>query len=199
MLLLPWPMSIWTGPERVKLGALTLNATVVVAVRLPEVPVTVSVLFPTVAVLLAVSVRVLPLVVGFGENDAVTPLGSPDTERLTLPLNPKRSFTKTNVLPLLPRPMATEPPLERVKLGAWTARARVVVVVMLPEVPVMVNVDALAGAELLTVRVSTLLPDVGFVPHEAVTPVGRPVTERLTLPVNPYSGVTVIVEVPELP
>ena len=41
--------------------------------------------------------------------------------------------------------------------------------------------------------------DVGFVPHEAVTPVGKPVTERLTLPVNPYSGVTVIVEVPELP
>jgi len=34
------------------------------------------------------SVNVLSYVVGLGENDAVTPLGKPDTERFTLPANP---------------------------------------------------------------------------------------------------------------
>ena len=48
----------------------------------------VTVLVPTAAVLLAVNVRVLEFVVGFGENEAVTPLGSPETARFTLPLNP---------------------------------------------------------------------------------------------------------------
>lgn len=58
------------------------------ALRLPDVPVTVTVLCPTVAELLAANVSMLLPVVGFGTKDAVTPLGRPDTERLTLPLNP---------------------------------------------------------------------------------------------------------------
>jgi len=61
---------------------------VVVAIRLPEVPVTVTVCCPVLAELLAVSVSVLFPVVGFGARDAVTPLGRPDTERFTLPVNP---------------------------------------------------------------------------------------------------------------
>jgi hypothetical protein len=40
------------------------------------------------AALLAVSVRLLSEVVGFGLKDAVTPLGRPETERFTLPMNP---------------------------------------------------------------------------------------------------------------
>ena len=56
--------------------------------RLPDVPVIVSVLLPPLAVLLAVSVSVLAPVVDVGEKEAVTPLGKPDTERFTLPLNP---------------------------------------------------------------------------------------------------------------
>jgi hypothetical protein len=40
------------------------------------------------AELLAVSVIVLLPVVGLGANDAVTPLGKPDAERVTLPVNP---------------------------------------------------------------------------------------------------------------
>jgi hypothetical protein len=55
----------------------------------------VSVYWPTGAVLLAVSVSVLLEVVGFGVNAAVTPLGSPDTERFTLPVNPYCGFTDT--------------------------------------------------------------------------------------------------------
>jgi hypothetical protein len=59
-----------------------------VAVRLPDVPVTVSGYCPMAVELLAVSVKVLFPVVGFGEKDAVTPLGKPETERFTLPVNP---------------------------------------------------------------------------------------------------------------
>ena len=62
--------------------------TVVVALCVPEVPVTVNVYCPSAAVLLAAKVNVLEPVVGLGENEAVTPAGNPDTERLTLPVNP---------------------------------------------------------------------------------------------------------------
>ena len=59
-----------------------------VAVRLPEVPVTVTVCCPMVAELLAMNVSVLFPFVGFGAMEAVTPLGRPDIERFTLPVNP---------------------------------------------------------------------------------------------------------------
>jgi len=65
-----------------------VRETVVLLVKLPEVPVMVTVTVPVVAVLLAVSVNVLVLVVLLGLNDAVTPLGRPDTDKLTLPLKP---------------------------------------------------------------------------------------------------------------
>ena len=74
---------------RVKLGpGLTVKATVVDAVRLPEVPVMVTVAAPVVAVLLAVSVSVLLPVVGLVPNTAVTPLGKPEAASITLPVNP---------------------------------------------------------------------------------------------------------------
>ena len=55
-----------------------------------------------VAVLLAVSVSVLVVAVLVGLNDAVTPLGSPDAARLTLPVNPFRSFTVMVLVPPAP-------------------------------------------------------------------------------------------------
>jgi hypothetical protein len=80
----------------------TVRATVVVAVKLLDVPVIVTVAVPVVAVLLAVSVRTLEPVVGFVPNAAVTPLGKPDAARVTLPLNPFTSFTEMVLEPLLP-------------------------------------------------------------------------------------------------
>ena len=54
----------------------------------PTLPVMVTVAVPVAAVLLAVSVNVLVPVVLAGLNDAVTPLGRPDADKLTLPLKP---------------------------------------------------------------------------------------------------------------
>ena len=81
---------------------LTVTATVVLAVRLPEVPVIVTLDVPTVAELLAVSVSTLDAVVGFVPNDAVTPLGRPDAARVTLPLNPPAPVTVMVSVALLP-------------------------------------------------------------------------------------------------
>ena len=75
---------------------------VVVCVRLPLVPVTVTVAVPVAAVLLAVKVSVLVLVVLEGLNDAVTPEGNPEAERLTLPLKPPVGLTVMVLVPLFP-------------------------------------------------------------------------------------------------
>ena len=85
------------------------------------------------------------------------------------------------------------------KPGAFTSRAIVVVAVTVPEMPVMVTRYEPRIAELLTVSVSTLFPDAGFVPNDAVTPLARPETDRLTLSVNPPMSCTVIVVVAEEP
>ena len=62
----------------------------------------VTVAVPVVAVLLAVKVSVLVPVVLAGLNDAVTPLGNPEADRLTLLLKPFDGFTVMVDVPLLP-------------------------------------------------------------------------------------------------
>lgn len=70
--------------------------------RLPEVPVMVTVAVPVVAVPLAVSVNVLVLVAGFGLNDAVTPFGRPDADKLTPLLNPPCGVMVMVLVPSVP-------------------------------------------------------------------------------------------------
>lgn len=59
----------------------------------PEMPLTVSVVVPGLAVLLAVSLSVLLLVAGFGVNVAEMPDGRSDTDKFTLLLNPYCGIT----------------------------------------------------------------------------------------------------------
>jgi len=86
-----------------------------------------------------------------------------------------------------------------VKSGVKTPKAKVVVADREPDVPVMVSVVVPRAAVLLAVSVSVVLPVVGFGEKDAVTPAGRPVMARFTLPLNPYCGFTEIPNVPELP
>jgi hypothetical protein len=91
--------------DKVKLGCgVTVRLIVVVCVKLPEVPVMVTVVGPpTVAVGLAVNVKTLDVVVLVGLNDAVTPLGRVEvTAKLTLPVKPFNGFTVIVLVPLLP-------------------------------------------------------------------------------------------------
>jgi len=134
-------------------------------------------------------------------NAAVTPLGSPDAARVTLPVNPPTSVTVMVSVPLLPwATERVEVDGASVKLGgALTVRAIVVLAVSVPEVPVMVTVAAPRVAVPAAVRVSTLVPVVGLVPNAAVAPLGRPDAARVTLPVNGLASVTVMVSVALLP
>ena len=52
--------------------------------------------------LVAVKVSVLVVVVEAGLNEAVTPAGRPDADRLTLLVKPFRGLTVTVSVPLLP-------------------------------------------------------------------------------------------------
>ena len=98
---------------------LTVNAMAVLAVRLPEVPVMVTVNVPSAAELLAASVRTLDAVVGLVPNDAVTPVGRPEAARVTLPLNPPAPATAIMSVALLPRVTdKVDAEGESVKLGA---------------------------------------------------------------------------------
>jgi hypothetical protein len=65
-----------------------VTAIVVVFVKLPDLPVTVTDAVPVFAVVLAVSVNVLVLIVLVGLKDAVSPLARPDADKLTLPVKP---------------------------------------------------------------------------------------------------------------
>jgi len=51
----------------------------------------------------------------------------------------------------------------------------------------------------MAVTVSVLVPVVGFGLIDAVTPAGNPDTDRATLPMKPYKGLTVIVDEAEVP
>jgi hypothetical protein len=66
-------------------------------------------------------------------------------------------------------------------------------------VPVIVTVAVPVAAPALAVSVNVLVLVVLPGLNDAVTPLGRPEADRATLPVKPFSGVTVIVLVPAVP
>jgi hypothetical protein len=172
-------------------------------VKVPEVPVTVTVTEPVVAVLLAVSVKVLLPVVLLGLKDAVTPAGSPEADKLTLPVKPLTGVTEMVLVPLAPCTMdRVFGEAEREKLGttaAVTVRETVVELVKVPEVPVTVTLTEPVVAVLLAVSVKVLVLVVLLGLKDAVTPAGSPEADKLTLPVKPLTGVTEMVLVPLAP
>jgi hypothetical protein len=102
--------------------------------------------------------------------------------------------TPTTLLPKL-REVGDRVTAGPVPVG-FTVRLIVVVCVKLPDTPWMVTVTVPVAAEPLADRVSKLVEVVGFVPNPAVTPLGRPEADKVTLPLNPLIGFTVIVLVP---
>ena len=147
--------------------------------------------------LLAVKVRTLVEVVGLVPNEAVTPEGRAEFESVTLPVKPPLGVTVIVELPLVPcvtLKLLGEADSEKFGVAvAFTVNEIDVVWLSVPDVPVIVTDDVPVVAVELAVKVTTLLPVVGFVPKLAVTPLGRPDAERVTLPVNPPVGFTVIV------
>jgi hypothetical protein len=126
---------------KVKFPRLTFSLIVVVALRLPDVPVTVIVADPTVAVPAADRVRTLDEVAGFGLKAAVTPAGSFEATSVTLPEN---AFTGVMAMVLVALPLGAMVTAlgeaERVKLCFANVRLMGMLFVSLPEVPVMITV-----------------------------------------------------------
>ena len=79
-----------------------VSGIVVFTTCVPEVPAIVSVLVPTCVVLPAISVSWVAPVAGFGEMEAVTPLGKPVTARFTLPVKPYSGVTQMDWEPVAP-------------------------------------------------------------------------------------------------
>ena len=167
----------------------------------PEVPVTVKVTVPVVAVPLAVSVNALVLVALAGLNNAVTPLGRPDADNTTPALNPLRGLTVMVLEPLEPCVMVKLlGDAESVKFGGgFTVRESVVELDRLPDEPEMVTVAGPVVAVLLAVSVRVLVPVVLAGLNEAVTPEGKPDVDKLTVPLKPLSALTLIVLLPLAP
>jgi len=78
-------------------------------------------------------------------------------------------------------------------------RETVVVVVKLPEEPVIVTVTVPIVAVPVADRVKRLLVVAGFVPKLALTPLGRPDAVKFTLPLKPLRGLIVMVVEPTAP
>jgi hypothetical protein len=175
---------------------------VVVFGELPDdVPVIVTGTDPVVAVPVAVNVSVLVVVVELGLNDALTPLGRPEADKSTTPLKPFAGVRVIVAVPEFPCAMLTLPgDAERVKFtGAVTVRVIVVVLVTLPDVPVIVTKAVPVVAELLADSVSVLAVLAGFGPNDAVTPLGRPDADNVTPLLKPLYGVMLMVGVPGAP
>jgi len=75
---------------------------VVVCVRLPELPVSVTVNVPWLALSLAVNVNVPLDVAGLGLNAALTPLGRPEAESVTWPVKPPDGVMVMVLVPVEP-------------------------------------------------------------------------------------------------
>jgi hypothetical protein len=181
--------------ERLKSGGgVTVSATVVELLRLPEVPLIVIVEVPALALPLAVNVRLLVDAAELGLNDAVTPVGSPEAVKFTVPAKPFCGAIVTVVELLAPwTTVRLLGDADRLKLGATlTVSVIAVVRTRLPEVPVTVTVNDPAAAEPLAAKVSVLVLVAVLGLNDAVTPLGNPDAARLTLPENPFCAETVI-------
>lgn len=189
--------------EEIDQLAVTVNAMVVVAVSVPEVPVMVMVDVAAAAVLATVKVITLVEVAGLVPIVAVTPVGRPETARVTPLANGLTSVTVMVSVPLAPwaiDSVAAEGLSEKLPVeDETTVSGKVVVAVVVPEVPVMVIVAVPTVAVAVAVHVITLVVVIGFGEKVQVTPLGRPVKVGVTLPEKPPISVTVMVSDAVLP
>ena len=78
-------------------------------------------------------------------------------------------------------------------------RAMLTVWLSVPLVPVTVTLAVPVAAVLEAVKVTVLVPVVEAGLKLAVTPAGKPLAARATVPVKPFSGLTVMVLLPDAP
>jgi hypothetical protein len=80
-----------------------------------------------------------------------------------------------------------------------TVRVIVAVLLKAPEVPVMVRVEVPITVVAPTPRVNVVEAGSGLELKDVVTPLGKPDAEKVTLPVKPFRGETVMALEPDVP
>jgi hypothetical protein len=170
------------APFTVKLSATETDV-------VPSVPVTVTAAVPVVAAGAAVNVTVLVVAVVAGLNAAVTPLGSPATLSVTLPLNPLLGVTamvSVALAPCVTLIVEAEAFIEKFAVGV-TVKVMPTLETRLPAVPVTVTLAAPTAALPLATKLNVLAVAVPAGLKDAVTPLGRPETVRFTVLLNPLA------------
>jgi hypothetical protein len=158
---------------------------------------------PVVAVADAVKVSVLVPVVGFGENAAVTPEGSPVALRVTLPVKPPAGVTVIVLVAVALRLTVTAVgAAESVKSAApGIVNARVALCERDPLTPFRLIFVVPAGVPVCALKLTVIVP-LPFTEDGlklAWTPAGSPLAESETLPVKPNRAPTVSVTVGFVP
>jgi hypothetical protein len=182
------------------LAAVTVRAIFTVTVRLPDLPMTLTVDAPVEAVAEAVSVRIALDGVDPELNDPTTPLGRPERVTVTELLKPFSGVKVSVVFPEVPCGTLTAGGVaDKLKVGGrTTVSAMVALLVNDPDVPVMVTVALAAAALLAAVKVTVRAPaTVG--PKAAVTPAGRPEAIRTTDPLKPFKAPMAMLLAPVAP
>ena len=175
-------------------GCATCTVICVLGVNPPPLAVTVIVADPTAAAEEAVSVKVEEPVSPFNVtglllHEAVTPLGRPLTLSVTAPLYvmlPANEIASVTVFPCTTGRVVEAAPIASDGDGATcTAICLLAVKPSPPAVTVMVAEPTYAAGEAVSVSVEeplSALSVTGFLLHEAVTPLGRPLTLSVTAP-----------------
>jgi len=150
---------------------------------------------PVAALRVVDRVNVLEPLAGFGLKDAAVPLRMPEAESVTFPAKPLLGVMVMMTEPWLLRPILRLAGVaDKLKFGApLTVRESVVELLTLPLTPWIVTVKVPMAALVLAVKVKALVLLVLAGLNDALTPPGSPEAERLTAPLNPLSGVTVMV------
>jgi len=181
----------------------TVKVIFAAATRVPEVPVTVTVVVPSAADAPALSVNALVFATAPRVKLAVTPAGSAEVVNTTVPLKPLAATTERLLLADDPwtRPMLAGEADTVKPEGARTVRIIANVLRMVPDFPVSVMVELPGTAELDADMVSApaLAPPREAGLKVAVIPACNPEALRATVPEKPFSGVTEMVAATLIP
>jgi hypothetical protein len=178
-------------------GRVMVSAMLVVADTAPDLPVIVTVVVAAAVEVAAVKVTVLwPAFMA--PKLAITPDGNPEAVNATVLSKPFTAVIAMLLVPLAPLLRLTLAGVAAsVKLaGGATVIAIVVLLVMVPDVPVTVTVELPSAAPAVALNVSVVVRVAAAGLKVAVTPEGRPETEKVTMPLKPVCGATVMVLTP---
>lgn len=183
-----------------EVGGSTVRLIAALWLRLPDLPVMVTVEVARVAEVVADRMRLQVVGVAPALNEPVTPAGKPEIPSETVPVKPFCGVNVRVLLPVAPWGMLIavgEADSAKVGGGAMVS-AIVALPVNLPDVPVMVTVEVPGFAVLDAVRVTTLWPPVPA-PKVAVTPVGKLEAVSATVPLKPFRALMAMVLAPLVP